>query len=315
MTSWNTSKVAIIGCGLVGSTIAYSLVEQGLFAEIVLLDADKSRAEGEALDLAHSMPFNKPATIYAGGYDEIADADIIIMSAGFNRGPNDSRMDLAQKNMDVLRSIAESVNKSGFMGIMLVVTNPVDILTYGATQLLNLPAGHVIGSGTMLDSARFKSALAKLLGFDPRNVHAGIIGEHGDSELPVWSTANVSGIPIRRCFELKGIHNADEVMEAVAKEVREGGSQIIRQKGATYFGVATAVRHICEAIMRDENSIMTVSSVVSDDPALQGVALSVPCVIGRDGIEMVMPAPISSEERVMLEESASKLRSIIDQVL
>lgn len=315
MTFWNTSKVAIIGCGFVGSTIAYSLAELGLFSEIALLDTDFARAEGEALDISHGLPFNKPAKIYAADYSEIADADMIIMSAGFNRRPNDTRIDLAKRNMEIMRQVCEQVNESGFMGIMLVVANPVDILTYGATRYLNLPAGHVLGSGTMLDSGRFKIALAELLGFDPRNVHAGIIGEHGDSELPVWSTANVSGVPIDECFKLRGIANAEEVKEEIAREVREGGSRIIRRKGATYFGVASAVRHICEAVMRDEKSIMTVSTVMEGAYGLQDVALSVPCVVGRDGVELHMPATIDTHEQALLEESAAKLREVIDQVI
>lgn len=314
MTYWNRSKAAIIGCGYVGSATAYTLMERGLFSELVLLDVDRAKAEGEALDIAHGVPFGKPAKVYAGDYFDAADADIVVMTAGFNRKPDETRLDLVNKNVAVMKSVVEELNEHGFQGILLVVSNPVDVLTYVATKLANLPEGHVLGSGTMLDSARFKTAIADRLSFDPRNVHARIIGEHGDSELPVWSTANVSGIPIRKCFELRGIAHPSDAMAALTSEVRYGGREIIARKGATFYGIASAVRHICEAIMRDEKTIMPVSSLLDGDYGLSDVALSVPCVVGRGGVEFRVPAPISDLEQLQLDKSAASLKQIISQL-
>lgn len=314
MTLNNPSKVAIIGCGLVGATTAYSIMESSLFSEIILIDVDTARAEGEALDISHSLPFNKPTKIYAGTYEDAANADIVIMAAGFNRKPDETRLDLAQKNVDVMRSVMQSLNETAFNGVLLVVSNPVDILTYAATKLSNLPKGRVFGSGTMLDSARFKTALAEHLDFDPRNVHARIIGEHGDSELPVWSTANVSGIPIEECFRLRGNDNPEAIMQEIAESVRDGGRQIIARKNATYYGIASCVRYICDAIMRDAKMIMPVSSMLDGVFGLRDIALSVPCVIGRQGVEFHVPAPISDVERFQLADSAATLKAMIAQL-
>ena len=233
-TTVNDRKVAIVGCGFVGSTTAFTLMQSGLFSEMVLIDVDRDRAEGEAIDIAHGMPFAFPMSIYAGDYDDAADAAIVIVTAGANQRPGETRLDLVHKNVGIFRSIIPELARRGFPGILLVVSNPVDILTYAALKLSGLPANRVIGSGTVLDSARFKYVLGEHLGVDPRNVHARIIGEHGDSEIAVWSTANVSGIPVNDFCELRGHFQHEQAMQRIAENVRDSAYEIIAKKKATY---------------------------------------------------------------------------------
>lgn len=314
MAALNDRKVAIVGCGFVGSTIAFTLMQAGTFSEMVLIDVDRDRAEGEALDIAHGMPFGNPVNIYAGGYDDIDDAALVIITAGANQRPGETRLDLVQKNTAIFKTIVPEIAKRDFGGILLVVSNPVDILTYVALKLSGLPANRVIGSGTVLDTARFKYALGERLGIDPRNVHARIIGEHGDSEIAVWSLANVSGISLEDLFELRGIDHSAEEMRRIAEDVKNSAYEIIEKKKATYYGIAMAVKRICEAIMRDEKPVLTVSSYLEGDYGISGVALSVPAVVGKRGIEYRVPAPVSDDELAALRASADTLASYIEKL-
>ena len=310
----NHRKVAIVGCGFVGSASAFCLMQTGLFTEMVLIDVDRSRAEGEALDIAHGLPFASPMNIYAGNYDDIVDASIVIITAGANQQPGETRLDLVHKNVAIFKSIIPQIKQRNYQGILLVVSNPVDILTYVALKLSGMPADRVIGSGTVLDTARFKYILGEHLGVDPRNVHARIVGEHGDSEIAIWSLANVSGIPVNDFCELRGHYSHEESMQRIADDVKNSAYEIISKKKATYYGIAMSVKRICEAIVRDEKPILPVSNYLDGEYGLHDVVLSMPAVVGKDGVEYRVPMPISNSERALLEESAGTLKTDIAQL-
>ena len=306
----NNRKAAIIGCGFVGSASAFCLMQSGLFSELVLLDANRDKAEGEALDVAHGIPFARPMKIYAGGYDDIADAAIIIVTAGANQKPGETRLDLVQKNVGIFRSIIPEIAKRNFAGILLIVSNPVDILTYTAMKLSGLPEHRVIGSGTVLDTARFKYQLGEHLQVDPRSIHAFIIGEHGDSEIAAWSSANVSGIPIHDICEMRGFYNHEDAMKEIAETVKNSAYEIIAKKKATYYGIAMSVRRICEALVRNEKSILPVSTMLHGQYGIEDVVLSMPAIVGSDGVETTVPIDLSPEEQEKLKESANALAEI-----
>ena len=306
----NNRKAAIIGCGFVGSASAFCLMQSGLFSELVLLDANRDKAEGEALDVAHGIPFARPMKIYAGDYDDIADAAIIIVTAGANQKPGETRLDLVQKNVGIFRSIIPEIAKRNFAGILLIVSNPVDILTYTAMKLSGLPEHRVIGSGTVLDTARFKYQLGEHLQVDPRSIHAFIIGEHGDSEIAAWSSANVSGIPIHDICEMRGFYNHEDAMKEIAETVKNSAYEIIAKKKATYYGIAMSVRRICEALVRNEKSILPVSTMLHGQYGIEDVVLSMPAIVGSDGVETTVPFDLSPEEQEKLKESANALAEI-----
>ena len=306
----NNPKAAIIGCGFVGSASAFCLMQSGLFSELVLLDANRDKAEGEALDVAHGIPFARPMKIYAGDYDDIADAAIIIVTAGANQKPGETMVDLVQKNVGIFRSIIPEIAKRNFAGILLIVSNPVDILTYTAMKLSGLPEHRVIGSGTVLDTARFKYQLGEHLQVDPRSIHAFIIGEHGDSEIAAWSSANVSGIPIHDICEMRGFYNHEDAMKEIAETVKNSAYEIIAKKKATYYGIAMSVRRICEALVRNEKSILPVSTMLHGQYGIEDVVLSMPAIVGSDGVETTVPIDLSPEEQEKLKESANALAEI-----
>lgn len=315
MKAVNSRKVAVIGCGFVGSASAFALMESGLFSEMVLVDVNRDKAEGEALDISHGLPFARPMQIYAGDYDDIADAAIVILSAGANQKPGETRLDLVRKNIAVFRAIMPEITRRDFGGILLIVTNPVDILTYGAIRLSGLPENRVFGSGTVLDSARLKYLLGEHLGVDPRSVHAFIIGEHGDSEMAAWSSANVSGVPLHSFCEMRGHLNHKAEMERIAENVKNSAYTIIEKKQATYYGIAMAVRRICEAITRDEKSVLPVSTVQHGTFGIEGIALSMPAIVGKDGVETLVPIQLDGQEVAALQASARTLRQVIDDIL
>ena len=314
MSEVNDRKVAIIGCGFVGSSSAFALMQSGLFSEMVLIDADVNRAEGEALDISHGLPFAKPMKIYAGGYEDIADAAIVIVTAGAGQKPVETRLDLVKKNVEIFKSIIPEIAKQDFKGILLIVANPVDILTYVAAKLSKLPQGRVFGSGTVLDSARLKYLLGEHLDVDNRSVHAFIIGEHGDSEMAAWSSANVSGIPLNDFCEMRGYFKHEESMKKILEEVKNSAYEIIEKKHATYYGIAMSVRRICEAIIRDEKSILPVSSIQKGEYGIENVALSIPAIVGRDGVEKVVPIKLSDTEKKELIKSAETLKNVLGTV-
>ena len=304
----NDRKVAIIGCGFVGAASAFALMQSGLFSEMVLLDADTRKAEGEAMDISHGEAYARPMKIYAGTYDDIKDAAIVIITAGANQKPGETRLDLVQKNVGIFKSIIPEIAKRNYKGILLVVSNPVDILTYAAFKLSGLPETRVIGSGTVLDTARFRENLGNHLGVDSRSVHAFIIGEHGDSEIPVWSTANVAGVPIHRFCEARGHFAHQEAMERIAHEVKMSAYEIIARKKATYFGIAMAVKRICECIVRDEKSVLPVSNMMHGAFGIDDITLSMPAIVGKSGIELQMPITLDKNETKALQNSARILK-------
>ena len=310
----NIQKAAIIGCGFVGASSAFSLLQKGIFSELVLIDANKEKAEGEAMDLSHGRPYAHPMKIYAGTYDDISDCSLIIITAGANQKPGETRLDLVHKNVAIFKSIIPEITKRGFEGILLVVANPVDILTYAALKISGYPKERVFGSGTVLDTARFRYLLSEHLQVASRSVHANIIGEHGDSELAVWSGANVAGIPINDFCELRGHYQHQESMERIYKTVRDSAYDIIQKKGATYYAIAVAVAKIVECIAGDENSILTVSSVFDGQYGISDVALSVPTKVGGDGIEKILEVPFSEQELRGLLNSAKTLRELIAEI-
>ncbi len=304
----NNRKVAIIGCGFVGSASAFALMQSGLFSEMVLLDVDPKKAEGEAMDISHGEAYARPMKIYAGTYDDIADAAIIIITAGANQKPGETRLDLVQKNVGIFKTIIPQIAKRNYQGILLVVANPVDVLTYAALKLSGLPENRVIGSGTVLDTARFREILGEHLGVDSRSVHAFIVGEHGDSEIAVWSTANVAGVPINKFCELRGHFNHQEAMQRIADDVKNAAYEIIERKKATYYGIAMAVKRICECIVRDEKSVLPVSNRMHGAFGIEDITLSMPAVVGKNGVEVQMPITLSAAEETALKKSAAILK-------
>ncbi len=308
----NLRKAAIIGCGFVGSASAFSLMNSGLFSEIVLIDADKNKAEGEAMDISHGVPFAKQMNIYAGDYDDIVDAAIIIVTAGANQKPDETRLDLVNKNVSIFKSIMPEISKRQCKGVILIVANPVDILTYVSIKLLGFGENRVIGSGTVLDTARLKYELGEHLEVDSRSVHAFIIGEHGDSEIAAWSSANVSGIELNEFCEMRGHFEHDKATKEIAERVKNSAYEIISKKRATYYGIAMAVKRICEVIIRDEKSILPVSSMMHGEYEIEDVVLSMPAIVGKGGIETKVPIALNEEEQEKLRESAQTLKKVLE---
>lgn len=315
MSKVNSRKVAVVGCGFVGSASAFALMQSGLFTEIVLIDADRNKAEGEALDISHGLPFARPMQIHAGTYDDIVDAAIIVVTAGAGQKPGETRLDLVKKNVGIFKSIIPEIAKRDCGGILLVVANPVDILTYAAAKLSGFPENRVFGSGTVLDTARLKYLLGQHLGVDSRSVHAFVIGEHGDSEMVAWSSANVSGVPLHDFCEMRGHFHHEEAMERIAADVKNSAYVIIEKKRATYYGVAMSVRRICEAIVRDEKSVLPISSIQHGNYGIGDVSLSMPAVVGKDGVETLVPIQLSEEEQKKLKESADVLKTVLDEAM
>ena len=306
----NPRKAAVIGCGFVGSATAFTLMQSRLFSELVLLDVNMEKADGEAKDIAHGIPFAWQMKIYAGTYDDAADAAIIIITAGANQKPGETRLDLVQKNTASYQSIIPEIVKRDFGGILLIVSNPVDILTYVALKLSGLPENRVLGSGTVLDTARLKYALGEHLGVDSRSVHSFIIGEHGDSEIAAWSSTNVSGIPLNDFCEMRGHFNHDAAMDAIAEKVKNSAYEIISKKQATYYGIAMSVKRICECIVRNERSILPVSAMMHGEYGIEDITLSMPAIVGIGGVETHVPIALSEEEAEKLVESAKKLKEV-----
>lgn len=312
MAEVNDRKVAVIGCGFVGSATAFALMESGLFSEMVLLDVDQARAEGEALDISHGTAFTGPMEIYAGTYDNIADAGVIIITAGIGQKPGETRIDLVNKNVEVFKGILREIRTRNCGGILLVVSNPVDILTYVTVKLSGLPESRVIGSGTVLDTGRLKHIIGEKLAVDPRNVHARILGEHGDSELIAWSSAHVAGIPLEDFFHMREQGSYDKFRSSMSDIVRNAAYEIIAKKKATYYGIAMAVTRICSAIVRDEKSVLSVSNYMQGEYGISDIALSTPCIVGKEGIEVRMPPSLNYQEQQELKASAATLREVID---
>ena len=304
-------KAAVIGCGNVGASIAFRFLQQGLFTRLVLLDANRDKAEGEAMDLRDGLPYGAAMEISAGDYDDLTDCALAVITAGANQKPGETRLDLIGKNTEILRSVLKEVTARNFGGILLVVSNPVDVLTYAAWRLSGYPRERVMGSGTVLDTGRLKQLLGAELEVDSRNIHAFIIGEHGDSELAVWSEANVSGLDLEDFCRVRGQTLGAANRARLYREVRESAYQIIERTGATYYGIAMAVGRIAEAIVKDERAVLPVSAVLDGQYGMNGLALRLPSIVGRKGLQEVLGRPLSGEERRALAASAEQMRAVI----
>jgi L-lactate dehydrogenase len=295
----------------VGATFAYALLLSGLAAEIVLIDANHARAEGEAMDLNHSVPFTHPTRVWAGDYADCAGAVVTVLAAGAAQKPGETRLDLVKKNTAIWRQIVPRIVSHNPGGILLIATNPVDVLTYVALKLSGLPATQVIGSGTILDTARFRYLLSQHFEVDARSVHAYIVGEHGDSEVPVWSLANIAGMRLADFCQAQRRAYDQKAMDEIFSQTRDAAYHIIERKGATYYAVAAGLMQITQAILRDQSSVLSVSSLITDYYGLGDVCFSLPTVIDRGGVEQVLRIALSEDEIRLLQHSGEVLKSII----
>lgn len=307
-------KISVIGAGFVGSTVAYTLVMKGVASEIVLVDVNLERAEGEAMDISHGAPFAKSSVIRAGSYEDTKGSDVVIITAGTNQKPGETRIDLITRNAAIMRDVAGRVGEQSPNAVILVISNPVDVMTYVARQVTGFPKNRVIGSGTVLDSSRFRYLLANRFDIDPRNVHGYIMGEHGDSEFPAWSLVNITGMSLDEASDLFNKEINDEVRQSIADSTRNAAYEIINRKGATYYGIGMSATRIVEAIVRDERSIMTVSSLLHGEYDIDDLYLSVPAILGEHGIEKVLTPRLSDLELANLHHSAEVLRDARNQI-
>lgn len=305
-------KVCVVGAGRVGSTFAYTLMQSGLAQEIVLIDVDQDRAIGEAMDLNHGQFFAPPVAIRAGDYEEVADAALILITAGAAQQPGESRLDLVQRNVKIVRGIMGEITSRTSEAVIVMVTNPVDVLTYVAQEASAWPHGQILGSGTVLDSARFRYLLSVHCKIDPRNVHAYIIGEHGDSEVAVWSMTHIAGVPMEHyCQRICRRACSPAERDAIVERVKDSAYHVIESKGATYYGVSMALERIAAAILRDENSVLTVTLRADGHYGLEGVCLSLPAIVNHSGVARVLDAQLQPAEEQALRRSAQVLKDII----
>lgn len=307
-------RVVLVGTGFVGMSFAYAMLNQGGVEELILLDVNKEKAEGEAMDLSHGLPFAPDKMkIWAGEYNDCSTADIVVITAGAAQAPGETRLDLVQKNSRITRSIVKEIMKSGFSGIIVMATNPVDVLTYVAWQESGLPRNRVIGSGTTLDTARFRYELGKYLHVDTRNIHGYIIGEHGDTEFPAWSHTTVGVLPLLDLIN-KDPNYKFEDLEQIYVNVRDAAYDIIQRKNATYYGIGMSLARIVKAILSDENSILSVSVFLNGQYGHHDVFLGVPSIINRNGVREVLEIHLTGEEQEKLAHSVNVLKETLDQV-
>lgn len=307
-------KIVVIGAGFVGSTTAYTIMLDGFFQEIVLIDINKDKAKGDALDMAHGTSFLKPVSIYSGDYRDCAEADIVVITAGVNQKVGETRIDLLKRNADIFKDIIGNVMRYAPDDvILLTVTNPVDVLTYITYKLSGLPKNQVIGSGTVLDTSRLKYLISRHTGIDARYCHTYIIGEHGDSEVAAWSITNIAGMSMKNFFKNYG-KCTDEDLQMMYNEVKNSAYEIIQKKGATYYAIAAAVARIVECIAGAENSILTISSVLDGEYGIRDIALSVPTQVSGYGTERVLDVPFSENEIAGLRSSAQTLKESLKSI-
>lgn len=311
----NVNRVVLVGTGFVGSSYAFAMLNQGITEEFVLIDVNKDKAEGDAMDLNHGTPFAPNRTkIWFGDYSDCKDADIVVLTAGANQKPGETRLDLVEKNMKIFKSIIGEIMANGFNGIFLVAANPVDILTYATWKFSGLPKHRVLGSGTILDTARFRFMLSDYFEVDPRNVHAYIIGEHGDTELPVWSHANVGGKNMSELIKTKPDHSMDD-LDNIFINVRDAAYEIINRKGATFYGIAMGLVRITKAILQNENSILTVSTFLDGEYGEEDVYVGVPAIVNREGIGDILELKLSTDEQEKFSHSVKVLKETMNPIL
>jgi L-lactate dehydrogenase len=307
-------KVSIIGCGNVGMRYAYALMIRGFARQIVIADLDRKRLEGEVLDLRHGAPYVPAVEVVAGDYPDIKDSDLVVITAGKKQKPGQTRLELVKDNIEVFRDIVPRITKYAPKAIFLVVTNPVDVLAYAAYKISGKPAAQVMSSGTVLDSARFRSLLSQHCGVDPHNIHAYILGEHGDSEFAVWSKAMVGGVLFKEycvtCSNSKFCERQDH-FNAIFQEVRSSAYQIIEKKDETSYGIGLALTRITEAILNDENAVLPVSSLVEGYLGVEDVFLSLPAIVNRSGIKGVLKLDLDPSEQEAFKKSAEAVKKVI----
>lgn len=308
---WKSRKVVIVGAGAVGSSFAYALAQKGLADEICLIDANHDLAAGQVLDLAHGLPFYPPVQINVGSKKDYAGASVIVITAGSKQNPGESRLNLLQRNASIIEAIVDDIVSENSQAIILITTNPVDILTHVALKHSGWSKNRVIGSGTVLDSARFRYLISQYCSVDVGNVHAYILGEHGDSELPAWSMTNVAGVPVDEYAPKKGNGNWYTEREKIVREVKESAYHIINYKGATYYAIGMALTRIVGAILQDQQSVLTISTLLDGEYGIKDVCLGVPCVLGQNGVVNIVEASLTRDEQKALERSASTLQEAL----
>ena len=310
------NKITVIGSGNVGSTIAYTLTVQGIASEIIMIDLNQEKSLGEALDIRQGVSFCSPATVYAGNYEDAAGSDIVVITSGMARKPGQSRLDLAQANVNIIKSIADKIVPVCPEATYVIVSNPVDILTYVFLKHTGLPQERVIGSGTVLDTARLRSRISEYYSVNQKNVHAYVLGEHGDSSFVPWSLANISNVPVETFKD--ALQTKDDYPEFVLDEVeeymRKSGARVIQRKGATFYAVSISVCHICKCLLSGIDTTLTVSTLLNGEYGIDDVCLSTLAVVGSDGIKARVPAELTEEEIGKLQHSAQCLRNVIDQI-
>lgn len=308
------SKVAIIGTGFVGASAAFTMALQQTANELVLIDVFKEKSIGEAMDINHGLPFMGQMSLYAGDYSDIKDCDVIVVTAGANRKPGETRLDLAKKNVLIAKELTQNIMKHYNHGVILVVSNPVDIITYMVQKWSGLPVGKVISSGTVLDSIRFRYLLSEKLNVDAKNVHGYIIGEHGDSQLPLWSGTHIAGKNINEYFNDPKSNLREEDKAIIAEGVKTAGATIIKNKGATYYGIAVAVNTIVETLLKNQNTIRTVGTVINGMYGIDDVVISLPSIVNSEGVQEVLQLNLTPEEEDALRFSANQVKSVLDEV-
>ena len=311
MNAGYTRKVALVGTGLVGSSFAYALMIRGLATDLALVDVNAGKAVGEMMDFNHGLSFTRPMKITAGGYAECAGSQVVVIAAGASQKPGETRLDLLARNAAIFRQIVPEVVRHNPDGIILIATNPVDILTYVSVGVSGIPPARVIGSGTILDTSRFRFLLGQYYGVDARSVHAYIIGEHGDSEIPVWSSASIGGVRLQEFAPLKHREYRQADMDALFAQVRDAAYEIIRRKGATYYAIGLGLVSIVAAILGDYRRVVSVSTLMTGQYGVHEMCLSLPCVVGAHGVEEILTLNLDPAEEAGFRASAGKLKSTL----
>ena len=309
-----TQKVGLVGTGFVGSSFAYALMIRGIASELVLVDANAEKAVGEMMDFNHGLSFVKPMKISNGDYSDLKGSKVVVIAAGASQRPGETRLDLLGRNAAIFRSIIPEVVKHNPDGIILIATNPVDILTFVSMDVSGLPYSKVIGSGTILDTSRFRFLLGQFYGVDTRSVHSYIVGEHGDSEIPLWSLANIGGVRLQEFAPLRNKQYDQEEMNKLFVSVRDAAYEIIKRKGATYYAIGLGLLSIVESIVGDYRSVLSVSTLMMGQYGVQDICLSLPCVVGGNGIEEILMLNLSKDEEDGFRSSAAKLKSTLDSL-
>lgn len=311
------NKISIIGTGSVGSTIAYTLTVMGLASEIVMIDINSEKALGEALDIRQGTPFCNACSVYAGDYRDAVDSDIVILTSGIARKPGQTRLELAQTNVNITKSIIPEITKYAPDAVYIIVSNPVDVLTYTFHKFSDIPESHIIGSGTILDTARLRARLSEYYDINQSNVHAYVFGEHGDSSFIPWSIANISNVPIKDCASLittPGIERPELDPEDVEQYVRKSGGRVIARKGATFYAVSVSVCHICKCLLGGLDTTMTVSTMMHGEYGIEDVCLSTLALVGNGGVRGKVNVPLTDDEVAKLRYSAETLKNVINSI-